>query len=323
MELFQVFWGEQNKLFLEFKKTEKEKEIYIPERIKRLNLQFEISKLAALYKEPPYLISIKKIYHSKESIAFTIDLDLVNTFEDLQIKILRLYIILHSGQRIEYSFRETLNISEIEFNADYYSGFEVEDLNLSKNIKSTYTQEKIYEEIKTDCIKSEKKRTKIIEKKIFEDIPEDLSLISMVNESNKYLKNIEEQLKNLAVILKSMNFKDIQYIPSNPIITKSQEGGIERIKKPMTPNLIQGQISSGKLMVIKEMKSIFKANIDKNSEFNINNILKPLTEKELEAMVLSDEELEKKEEEAIKNEIKRLKKQQEEKLKLENLKPPK
>jgi hypothetical protein len=320
MELFQVFWGEQDKIFLEFKKNEKEKEIYIPERIKRLNLQFEISKLTVLYKEPPYLISIKRIYHSEDTLAFTIDLDLVNTFEELQIKILRLYIILHSGQKIEYSFRETLNISEIEFNADYYSQFEIEDLKLSKHTKSTYTQEKIYEEIKTDSIKSEEKRTRIIEKKIVEDLPDDLSLISIVNESNKSLKNIEEQLKNLAVILKNMNFKDTQYIPSIPIIPRSQEGGIERIKKPVTAVSIQGQISSGKLMVIKEMKSIFKANIDKNSEFNIKDILKPLTEKELEEMILNDEELEKKEEEAIKNQIKRIKKQQDG---LENLKPPK
>ncbi|MFX1503624.1 MAG: hypothetical protein ACFFDH_21870 [Promethearchaeota archaeon] len=322
MELFQVFWGDQDKLFLEFKKNEKEKRLYLPERIKRLNLQFEISKLAVLYKEPPYLISIKKIYHSKETIAFTIDLDLVNTFEDLQIKILQLYIILNSGQKIEYSFRETLNISEIEFNEDYYSGFEIEDLNLNKHTKSTYTQEKIYEEIKTNSNNSEQKRTRIIEKKIVEDIPENTSLISMVNESNKSLKNIEEQLKNLAIILKNMNFKETQYIPSIPIINKHQEGGIERIKKPVQQFSIEGQISSGKLMVIKEMKSIFRTNIDKNSEFNIRDILKPLTENELESMVLNDEELEKKEQEAIKNQIKRIKKQQEEKIRLENLKPP-
>ena len=44
MELFQVFWDEGKKLFLEFKKDEKENQFLLPEKIKRLNLKFEISK---------------------------------------------------------------------------------------------------------------------------------------------------------------------------------------------------------------------------------------------------------------------------------------
>ncbi|MCK4779760.1 MAG: hypothetical protein KAT57_06215, partial [Candidatus Lokiarchaeota archaeon] len=68
---------------------------------------------------------------------------------------------------------------------------------------------------------------------------------------------------------------------------------------------------------------IFNENIDKNSGFNIKDILKPLSEQELEVMMLNDEELMKKEEEAIKNQIDRLKKQQEKEIHLKNLKPPK
>jgi len=324
MELFQIFWGDQNKLFLEFKKDENEKQVYIPDKIRSLNLQFEISKQEVFYKEPPYLISIKKLYHSDETFAFTIDLDLINNLEDLQIKILRLYIFLHSGQRIEYSFRETFKISQIEFNEDCYVGFEFEDLNIKKNLKSTFTQEKIYEETKTDFNKSEQKRTVIYEKKRVENIPEDLSLISIVIESNKTLKNIVEQLKNLAVILKNMSFNNAQYLPSISVVKRSQESGIERIKGlPLKPNLIPNGAPSAKILVIKEMKSVFQNSIEKNNGFSINNILKPMSEEELKIITLSDEELKEKEQESINNQIKRLENKQKKQISLKDLKKPK
>ncbi len=324
MELFQIFWGDQNKLFLEFKKDENEKQVYIPDKIRSLNLQFEISKQEVFYKEPPYLISIKKLYHSDETFAFTIDLDLINNLEDLQIKILRLYIFLHSGQRIEYSFRETFKISEIEFNEDCYVGFEFEDLNIKKNLKSTFTQEKIYEETKTDFNKSEQKRTVIYEKKRVENIPEDLSLISIVSESNKTLQNIEEQLKNLAVILKNMSFSNAQYLPSISVVKRSQEPGIERIKGlPLKPNLIPNGAPSAKILVIKEMKSIFQNSIEKNNSFSIKNILRPMSEEELKVITLSDEELKEKEQESINNQIKRLANKQKNQISLKDLKTPK
>ena len=48
MELFQVFWDDHNKLFLQFKKNEEEKTQFLPDKIKRLTLQFEISKQESL-----------------------------------------------------------------------------------------------------------------------------------------------------------------------------------------------------------------------------------------------------------------------------------
>ena len=322
MELFQVFWDEEKKLFLEFKKDENEKQIYLPQNIRRINIQFEISKKEIFYKEPPYLISIKKFYHSGETLAFTIDLDLINTLEDLQIKILRLYIFLNSGQRIEHSFRETFKTSEIEFNNECYLGFEFEDLNKNKNLRSTYTQEKIYEEIKTDFNKSEHKRTIVYEKRKIENLPEDLSILAMVNESNKTLKNIEEQIKNLAVILKNMSFNNVQYTPQMPV-KRSQEFGIEKLKRlPSNVTLLPPGAPAAKILVIKEMKSIFQASIDNNNEFNIKDILKPMSEEELKAITLSDEILIEKEQKAIKNQIKRLESNQEKQLALEDLKKP-
>ena len=44
MELFQIFWDDHNKLFLEFKKNEEEQLVFLPDKIKRLIVQFEISK---------------------------------------------------------------------------------------------------------------------------------------------------------------------------------------------------------------------------------------------------------------------------------------
>jgi hypothetical protein len=323
MELFQVFWDDQKKLFLEFKKEENEKEIYQPHNIRRLNIQFEISKEEVVYKDPPYLISIKNLYHSCKTLAFTIDLDLINNLEDLQIKILRLYIFLNSGQRVEHSFRKSFKVSEIEFNDDCYIGLKFEDLNSNKNVRSTITQEKIYEETKTDFSKKEQKRTFVYEKRRFENKPEDISIISMVNESNRTLKNIEEQIKNLAVILKNMSLNSNQYLPPVPV-RRSQEERIERIRKPpSSPNLIQSGMSSAKILVIKEMKSIFQKTLENNSDFNIRDILKPMSEEELKAITLSDDVLIEREQKSINNQIKRLKIKQENPIILEELKKPK
>jgi len=69
MELFQVFWDDQRKLFLEFKKNDEEQTQFLPDKIKRLNFQFEISKIVKqeiYYKQSPSLVSIKKIYHSND-----------------------------------------------------------------------------------------------------------------------------------------------------------------------------------------------------------------------------------------------------------------
>jgi hypothetical protein len=319
MELFQVFWDDQNKLFLEFKKNEKEQLLFLPEKIKRLTLRFELSKQETHRKDPPYLISIKKLYHSSKSLSFTIELDELVRTEDLQIKILRLTIFLYSGQRIEYLFAESFDISDIWVNEDCYDGFEFEDLNSKKKSKSKITQEKLFQEIKTNFQENKEHRTLIYQKSKIEESSREESLISLISEGNKTLRRIEQALQNLSLAIPN---NPIQYIP--PIRnTGRSELAIERIKIPAKPSMIQGQMSSGKLMVIKEMKTLFKKNIEKNSNFNIKDILKPLTEEELKLITLNDEELLKKEEKSIKNQIKRLKKQQKEKLNLEDLNPPK
>jgi hypothetical protein len=123
--------------------------------------------------------------------------------------------------------------------------------------------------------------------------------------------------------LQNMPIGSVSYGSPAQLPNRSLEPGIERIRVPAKPALIQGQMSSSKLMVIQEMKTIFKQNIENNEDFNIRDILKPLSEDELKEIMVDDEILMKKEKEAIDNQIKRLKKQQEEEIQLEDLKKPK
>ncbi len=326
MELFQVFWDEGKRLFLEFKKDENENQFLLPEKIKRLNLKFEISKPLRQEKfsnQPPYLVSIKKLYYSDKHLCFSIDLDEIYGYDDLQIKILRLTIFMHSGQRIEYKFEEKFNISDVWVNEDCYVGFHFIDLGVQKNQHNMYTREKVYQEVKTDFNNVKRESTVIYEKNSVKSISVDESIISMIFESNKTLKNIENHLKNLNLTLQNMPVGNISYSSPPRISNRNSESGIERIRVPTKPALIQDQMSSNKLMVIKEMKTIFKQNVEENEEFNVKAILKPLTEEELKELTVDDEILMKKEEEAIKNQIRRLKKQQEKKIHLEDLKKPK
>ena len=100
MELFQVFWDDQKNIFLEFEKDDEEQVLFLPEKIIRVNFQFEMSKIAQheiYYKQSPTLISIKKFYHATSRLGFSIELDEIQGFSDVQIKILRLTFFLNSG----------------------------------------------------------------------------------------------------------------------------------------------------------------------------------------------------------------------------------
>ena len=144
----------------------------------------------------------------------------------------------------------------------------------------------------------------------------------MIKESNMTLKNIEHHLKNLNLTLQNMPVANISYRSSPPLPSGSHVPGIERIKRPSKPTMIQSQTSSSNLMVIKEIKTIFKQNVEENSIFNVKEILKPLTEGELKKLMLDDETLKKKEEKAIENQIKRIRNLKKKELRLEDLKKP-
>ena len=326
MELFQVFWDEQKNLFLEFEKNDEEQVLFLPEKIIRVNFQFEMSKIVKhdiYYKQSPTLISIKKFYHATNRIGFSIELDEIQGFSDIQIKILRLTFFLNSGHKVEYTFTEKFNISDIWVNDDCYDGFEYINLRGSRSQRTKVTQERVIHAVKTDFNQNTEERTTIYEKRSIENISVDNSLLSLIGENNKTLKSIELHLKNLSLTLQNL---PVNSILSGPPVRTPQRipgAGIERIKRTELPSLIRGRGSSAKVLVIKEMKAKFKETTEKHDGFSVQDFLKPMGEAELKAITLNDEKLLELEEKAIQNQIKRFEKLQEQEIKLLELKAPK
>ncbi len=326
MELFQVFWDEQKNLFLEFEKNDEEQVLFLPEKIIRVNFQFEMSKIVKheiYYKQSPTLISIKKFYHATNRIGFSIELDEIQGFSDIQIKILRLTFFLNSGHKVEYTFTEKFNISDIWVNDDCYDGFEYINLRGSRSQRTKVTQERVIHAVKTDFNQNTEERTTIYEKRSIENISVDNSLLSLIGENNKTLKSIELHLKNLSLTLQNL---PVNSILSGPPVRTPQRipgAGIERIKRTELPSLIRGRGSSAKVLVIKEMKAKFKETTEKHDGFSVQDFLRPMGEVELKAITLNDEKLLELEEKAIQNQIKRFEEQQEQEIKLLELKAPK
>jgi len=331
MELFQVYWDDQKRLFLEFEKAEDEREIFIPENIRYLNIQFEISKLLdqeLFHRGDPILLSVKKIYYTYDLLSFPIDMDEFRGTDDLQIKLIQLIIQLHTGHKIEYNFAEKIRLSDLWINEDCYDGYQFEDLNSKKSMKSTIKREKLIQEIQTDYRNNIQKKKIVIEKESIENISDigadKSSLISVIRENNQTLNVIANELKNLTAVLKNVSFNGGgPYLSQDSPIRTNNLSGIERIKSPPSrPALVAGG-SPAKVMVIREMKEVFQKVTENNSEFNIRRILKPMSEEELNSVTLSEEILREKEEIAIQNQIKRLENKSSKQVTLENLKKPK
>jgi hypothetical protein len=325
MELFQIFWDDQKKLFLEFKKDEEEQVLFLPDKIKRLNFRFEISKVIAgqiYYRQTPSLISIKKIYHSQEYLSFSLDMDEIQGYDDLQLKVLELNIFLFSGQRIEYSFGERFNISDIWINDDCYAGFQYVDLTKKRNQRQRFTKEKVIKEIKTDFTKNQEERTFVYEKNSIESYSVDQSLIKMISESNQTLKSIESHLKTLTSTLQNMPLNSIPTGPPQRLPQRIPGASVNRITSEKVASLIKSSASSVKMLVIKEMKDKFKEVTEKNNGFSVKDILKPMSEEDLKALTLDEEKLREKSEEAIGNQIKRLQKQKSKNIDISELKKP-
>jgi hypothetical protein len=325
MEMFQILWDDQKKLFLEFEKDDEEKDLYLPERIKYVNIQLEISKIIGqdiLSRPPPLLVSIKRIYHSNECLSFAIELDDFANINDLQIKVLRVIIFLFSGEKFEYKFSEKFKLADIWMNEDCYVGYQIEDLGPKRTFKSTITHKKVICQVQKDYANNKEKKTTIIEKKKVENVLDGGSISSLIQANNDTLKVIANELKNLTAVLKNVSLNaGTNYLPSGPPIRSSSGPPIKRIQStPSISSLMGG--SSAKVMVIREMKSVFQKNIEENSDFNVQKLLKPMSEEELNKIMLSEEELLKKEEIAIQKQIERFKRSQEKELVLEDLRKP-
>ncbi|MFX1257072.1 MAG: hypothetical protein ACFFAN_04390 [Promethearchaeota archaeon] len=324
MELFQVYWDDQKSLFLEFKKNEEEKLLFLPETVKRINLRYEISKVfrREIYqKQLPYLISIKKIYFFNESMAFSIDLSEINSDDDVQIKFLHLTIFLYSGQKIEISISRTFILSEISINEDCYFQFNCEETKSGSRVENSLTQEKIYHEFEAD-FKNNKERSRLIyNKNKIKSFSKEDPLTFMIRENTEVMKNIVEQLSEINKTLKKMPLNVINSNYSGSSMDSPLRGpprrGIERIKRANGPITNISLKPPGKMVFLPELKDLMK-----NSE-KFKNYLKPMNEKELKAITLDDEELKKKQKLAIKRGIKRLITKKPKEISLEKLKKPK
>lgn len=331
MELFQVHWDDHKRLFLEFEKEEDEREIFIPENIRYINLQFEISKLLdqGLFRRgDPILLSIKKVYYTYDMLSFPIDMDEFRGTDDLQIKLIQLVIQLHTGDKLEYNFAERIKLSDLWINEDCYDGYHFEDLNSKKSVKSTIKREKLIKEIQTDYKNNTQKKKVVIEKESIERVSDfetdKSSLISVIRENNQTLNVIANELKNLTTVLKQVSLNEGgTFLLHNSPVRRDNAPGIERIMRPPSrPALVAGG-SPAKVMVIREMKEIFQKVTENNAEFSIQKILKPMSEDELKSLTLNEETLREKEEIAIQNQIKRLENKSNNQVALENLKIPK
>ncbi len=325
MELFQIFWDDQKNLFLEFKKSEEEIVEFLPDNLKRLTFQFELAKIVRndiYYKQAPILVSIRKIYHSNDFLCFTIELDQIHDYEDLQITVLSLTIFLSNSTKIEYHFTEKYNISEIGINEDCYDGFELINLNSNRNTHRRITKEKVFQEVKTDFQQQTKESRVIYEKNSIESFNVDGSIFSLMKENNETLKSIAFHLKELTSTLQNIPLNSISYgAPTGPP-QRISGPAIERIQKPELINLIQGSNSSAKVLVIRELKEKFQKTIEMHNGFSIKDILKPMNDAELKAITLDEEKLRQKEEIAIQNQVKRLENKQNKEIKLDELKKP-
>lgn len=317
MELFQVFWDDQRNLFLEFKKHEDEKQLFLPETVKRINLRYEISKVfkrESYQKSLPHLVSIKTIYFFNDFMAFSIDLSEINDPEEVQIKILNLTIFLYAGQRIEYSTKRTFTLSEICINEDCYANFSYEEINTENTIETSITQEKVYHEFEKDYKNLREKGTLVYEKNKIRRTATNNPMMSLIRENTETMKNIVDQLKEINYTLKNLSLGNVNYTAPAPTRRGPPQSGIERIKRVNgpRPNLaIQPQAP-----FLPELKSIMQ------DPEKFRSYLKPMNEEELNIIILDDEELEQKQELAIQRQIKRLEKEQPKEIIIENLKKP-
>ncbi len=300
MELDQVNWDEQKKLIFEFKKDNSEKSEYLPDTVRSLNLQFNISKTFKnenYYGEMPFLVSIKELYFSYDALAFSIELDEPCDPDDLEINIECLTIFLHSGPKKRISINKKFQMSEISLTDDYGIDLNNYSLNPVKDISKAFKQEIIYDK---NNIKSNKIKKKIpkIHYKEYDDqdfpkpppkfpygIEENLNIVNtslekdsinfMIKDGYERLKKVENQLKEVNIALKKLSLRTMSAPP-----TGESSKGIERIKResvinsPLRPP--EGMFFLRELKTLVHNKDAFK------------NYLKPMCEEELNKIILDD-----------------------------------
>ncbi|MHA1804323.1 MAG: hypothetical protein ACTSU4_07280 [Promethearchaeota archaeon] len=322
MYLLELSWDDSSNLIFEFEKEGEEKKVILPETVDRINIKFEISMVQQYElgsKPPPYLVSVKEVFFTEKTMCFLINLRQLNRLEELKITILKLTIFFVNGNKVFLSFNEKYKFSEIQYRGTFYKEDYVQNYSSRNNIKKRITQEKVFKEVLRDFNKNTQKTTYVYQKNQIENTIEDSQYFSLIKENNERLKRVEEELKTISALLKnarfngSINYSNLPSVPSAP-----PSMGITRIKRP--PKRSTGIQQN--LVYLSELKTVLKKGKKENNEFNFREILKPLSEEELNKITLSDEELIKKQEIAVNNQLKRLKKEEEKVLRLEDLRKP-
>ena len=317
--LLQAFWDDQKNIFLEFKTYNEEIE---PEEIKSIHVKFEIIPVdnKELYqKELPYLISIDKFYFLDDSIYFPINFDDLNHSDDLKIKFLLLSIIFYSGKRLLYSLEEIFEMDDILLIEDNFDNF-IQEIKRSKiKIESSIVQERVIETIDKDPETNKEKRTYVYEKNRFHNVRtiETDTITTLINDGNERLRNVEEELKNIKAMIKSLSFNNVSNVSLGFQKGPPRKLGIERIKRPNGLKLNNLLPSPKSLEYLPELIAL----MDDNEKFR--SYLKPISNEDLEKITLNDEQLIEKQEALYKRQIEMLKNKEEKIANLDNLKKPK
>ena len=316
MYLNQVAWESQNDLVLEFKnRNEEDPKLNNPEDIKRLNLKYELCKKndpsrgANAY---PILVSVKDFHVIKGAMAFSINLDKIIDPDELQISITKLTIIYNSGKKKAILINKRYWMSDIGRDEDFYTDFytahnkEDEDLGESNSI----TQEEVYKEVETD-IKNNQKRERIIYKRNHTQISNSASnsqMTELLKENNQRLENVEKALNNLAQTLKNLGDIKLNHSGSSnsPSLPPPPSPNSSQMKKSKTRSSSKKPIASfpkrkrknlapknSKMAFLGELKEVLNSSKQKSGDFNIRDVLKPMSDDELKKVTLQEEELEK------------------------------
>lgn len=319
MILHQVAWEDQNDLVVEFvKQSEEDYELIDSDNIKRLNLRYEISKrnsLAGNRNAYPVLVSVKDFHIIERALAFSINLDKIIDPEELQIFFSKLTIIFHSGKSKEIFINKRYQMSDIEMDGEFFTEFyTAQEEDLEDFFTDSITHEEVYKEVETN-VQNHQKRKRMIYKRNQTAVAtnNNQKMTELLRENNKRLQDVEQALLDLTETLQNLDgfrLKELvagnsSALPPPPSVAKSLKkpkntspsnkksaGFPQRKRKSLSPK-------NSKMAFLGELKEVLNSSKQKSGNFNIRDILNPMSKDELANMTLNDEDLEKRKMEFI------------------------
>jgi hypothetical protein len=312
MYLYQVAWQDnQNDLVLEFKKNLKEdQELMERDKVKRLNLKYELSKQvdpSGSSIAHPVLISVKDFHIIKNAMAFSINLDEIVAPDEVEIFFTKLTIFFQSGKKKEITINKHYSMSDIGIEEDFFTEFYTAHEEELEAVNShSITQEEIYKEVETDE-NSNKKRERVLLRRNHTRVTtprNSREMTELLRENNERLENVEEALTKLTDTLNNLGGLSItNKNPPNPsALPPPPPSSPQQKRKPIKSKISALPkkrpsigMKNSKMAFLGELKEVLNSSIQKSGEFNVRDVLKPMSEEELKQVTLKDEELEKRE----------------------------